>query len=157
MSTKNISAGLLMFRFIKGEPEFFLVHPGGPYFTNKDKGWWTIPKGLPDENEELADAAKREFEEETGIKPKNNLIALGSVKQKGGKTVHGWAFEADLPEGWELKCNSFKIQWPPKSGKWQDCSEVDKARFFKFEDALEHINEAQQLFITRLLEHIHQK
>lgn len=146
-----------MFRITKGETEFFLVHPGEPFFTNKDKGWWTIPKGLPEENEELSDAAKREFEEETGIKPKGEFIPLGSVKQKGGKTVHCWAFEGNLPEGWELKCNSFKIQWPPKSGKWQDCPEVDKAQFFNFDEALAHINVAQQLFITRLVEYLNQE
>ncbi len=91
----RISAGLLMFRIHDGEVEVLLAHPGGPFFKNKDDGAWSIPKGEIDEGEDLLDAAQREFEEETGVKPSGPFIPLTPIKQKGGKIVHAWAFKGD--------------------------------------------------------------
>lgn len=156
MAKKNVSAGLLMYRYIRGELQFFLVHPGGPYFTQKDAGWWTVPKGLPENEEELLETALREFEEETGIKPSPPFISLESVKQKGGKTVWAWAFEGEWREVSGIRCNEFKVEWPYKSGKWQSYPEVDKAGWFSKEEARIKINEAQKAFLDRLEEALHQ-
>src|SRR4051794_39051772 len=92
---RRTSAGLLMYRTRPGGLEVFLAHPGGPFFKNKDDGAWTIPKGQVEDGEDLLDTAKREFEEETGIVPRGPFVALSAVRQKGGKTVHAWAFEGD--------------------------------------------------------------
>ena len=150
------SAGLLMFRRKQNELEVLLVHPGGPYFRKKDEGFWTLPKGEAAEDEDLRTRAKIEFEEELGFAPAEDWIELGSVKQKGGKTVHGWAFEGDLPSVFKLASNTFEIEWPPKSGKTQQFPEIDEARFFPLELARSKINQAQTLFLDRLrdaLEH----
>lgn len=144
------SAGILMFRLKKNCPEVFLVHPGGPFFRNKDLGSWTIPKGLPEDDEELETSAIREFEEETGIKLNTELQALGEVKQAGGKIVHAWATQADLPEDYELKSNHFRLEWPPKSGKTQEFPEIDQAFFFDLDTARQKINPAQIAFLDRL-------
>lgn len=150
--TKNISAGLLLYRRREGILQFFLVHPGGPYFAKKDEGWWTIPKGLPEKDEDLLQTACREFEEETGIKPVPPYIHLGEAKQKGGKWVHAWAFEGEWNEATGIKCNTFKIEWPYKSGRWQDCPEVDQAGWFNYEEACKKINAAQLPFLDKLSE-----
>src|SRR3954465_13788919 len=113
----RLSAGLLMYRLREGRLEVFLAHPGGPYFRNKDEGHWTIPKGEPDPDEDLLDAAKREFQEETGIVPKEPFISLTPVKQKGGKLVHAWAFEGDYEEGKAIISKTFTMEWPPGSGR----------------------------------------
>lgn len=147
----KISAGLLMFRRKDEDVEVFLVHPGGPFFKNKDEGAWTIPKGEPGDNEELLEAAKREFEEETGIKPADNLISLGEIKQKGGKIVHGWAFLKDIDDRFQIKSNSFEMEWPPHSGKKQTFPEIDKGEFFDIETAKQKINPAQNPFIEVLI------
>ena len=106
-----------MFRLRNCDLQVFLAHPGGPLFRNKDDGHWTIPKGEPPENEALLDAAVREFEEETGIKPHGPYLELGSIRQKGGKTVHAWAFEGNYDESQPVQSNTFEMQWPPGSGK----------------------------------------
>jgi predicted NUDIX family NTP pyrophosphohydrolase len=151
---KNTSAGILLYRKKGSDIEIFLAHPGGPFFRNRDNGWWTIPKGLLDENEDMLEAAKREFEEEIGYKlhPESNFIELGSVKQKGGKTVYGWAVEGDIDESHTVKSNTFPLEWAPKSGKWINVPEVDKAQFFSLEEAKIKIMEAQLPFIERLIE-----
>jgi predicted NUDIX family NTP pyrophosphohydrolase len=146
------SAGILLYKRSGRRLEVLLVHPGGPFFKNKDKGWWTIPKGEPAEGEELIDVARREFKEELGLDASAELIELGSVKQKGGKVVHAWAAEGDLPKDFELHCNTFKLEWPPKSGRFTDCPEIDKAQFFDLPTAREYINAAQVEFIERLEE-----
>lgn len=138
-----------MFRLRKSL-EVFLVHPGGPFFRKKDLGSWTIPKGLPEEGEELEVSAIREFEEETGLKPGSNLRSLGKVKQAGGKIVHAWAVEGDLPKDYVLKSNHFKLEWPPGSGITQDFPEIDQALFFDFPTARQKINPAQIDFLDRL-------
>lgn len=131
--------------------QFFLVHPGGPWFRKKDEGWWMIPKGLPEEGEELLQTACREFEEETGIQPHEPFIPLGEIKQKGGKVVHAWAFAGQWNEEEGFRCNNFKVEWPYKSGRWQEFPEVDKAGWFNYEDACRKINSAQIPFTDRLI------
>lgn len=148
---KNISAGLLMVRRHKGEWQFFLVHPGGPYFEKKDEGWWMIPKGLPEADEELLDTAIREFREETGLAPQGPYTPLGSIKQKGGKWVHAWAFEGEWQEETGIRCNTFKAEWPYKSGRWQEYPEVDQAAWFRYEKACIKINPAQVPLLDTLL------
>jgi predicted NUDIX family NTP pyrophosphohydrolase len=150
----NLSAGLLMFTIKNGELKVFLVHPGGPFFEKRDKGYWGIPKGLQDENEDLLKTAVREFEEETGIKPEGDYIPLGSVKQKTGKIVHAWGFKCEDDSQIEIKCNTFEIEWPPNSEKMLSFPEVDKGEFFTVGEAKEKIIEAQKEFITRLEAHL---
>jgi len=130
--------------------EVLLVHPGGPFWKNKDDGAWSIPKGEVQPDEDLLTRAQIEFEEELGIKPSGDWIALGSIKQKGGKTVHAWAFEGDLPESFELQSNTFQLEWPPRSGKVQEFPEVDRSEFFRDEIARRKINPAQAPLLDRL-------
>src|SRR5262245_40287649 len=110
----EISAGLLAFRRRKG-PEFLLAHPGGPYWRKRDEGAWTIPKGLVGSDDLLA-AARREFNEETGFVARGPFTALTPVKQKSGKTVHGFAFEGDFDPA-IFSSNEFEMEWPPRSGR----------------------------------------
>src|SRR4051794_38613599 len=110
-----------MFRRNQGDVEVLLVHPGGPFFRNKDAGAWTVPKGEAAEGEDLPARARLEFREELGIEPAaTEFIELGSVKQKGGKTVYAWAFEGELPENYIVASNTFEIEWPPRSGRTQE-------------------------------------
>ncbi|PYJ12041.1 MAG: hypothetical protein DMF06_00860 [Verrucomicrobia bacterium] len=147
------SAGLLMFRMRDGMMEVLLVHPGGPFFQNKDKGAWTIPKGEAMEGEDLLDRARIEFEEELGVEAASeSWMELGSVKQKAGKVVHAWAFAGDLPEGFQPASNTFEMEWPPRSGKTQQFPEVDRAGFFPVEEARHKINAAQTVFLDRLIQ-----
>lgn len=141
-----------MFRLKKGRLEVLLVHPGGPYFRNKDDGAWTIPKGEVAEGEDLLERAKIEFEEEVGIGASRNWMGLGSVKQKGGKTVHAWAFAGDLEDDFTLASNTFEMEWPPRSGRMEPFPEVDRVSFFSPEEARRKINVAQVVFIDRLIE-----
>jgi predicted NUDIX family NTP pyrophosphohydrolase len=144
-----------MFRRKRDALEVLLVHPGGPFFVRKDEGAWTIPKGEPVPEEDLLARAQIEFEEELGIQPSGKWIDLGSIRQKGGKTVYAWAFEGDLPEAFELKSNSFEIEWPPRSGKLKQFSEIDRAEFFREEVARRKMNPAQAPFLDRLLAALH--
>jgi len=146
----RISAGLLMFRRKGGALEVLLVHPGGPFFQRKDEGAWTIPKGEASPGEDLLARARIEFEEELGIRPPGDWIELGSVKQKGGKTVYAWAFEGDLPASFQLRSNTFEMEWPPRSGKLRQFPEIDRAEFFADEIARRKINPAQAALLDRL-------
>jgi predicted NUDIX family NTP pyrophosphohydrolase len=148
----RISAGLLMFRRRSNELEVLLAHPGGPFFTRKDDGAWTIPKGEAAPGEDLLTRAQIEFEEEVGIRPESfqGWIELGSIKQKGGKIVHAWAFEGDLPESFEVKSNLFEMEWPPGSGRRQSFPEVDQARFFTEGVARRKLKQAQVPLLDRL-------
>jgi predicted NUDIX family NTP pyrophosphohydrolase len=143
------SAGILLYRYHQKALEVMLVHPGGPFYAKKDAGAWTIPKGEPDEDEDLLLAAQREFTEETGIVLKGTFIPLTSVKQTGGKLVHAWAMEGDM-DVTTLKSNTFEMPWPPKSGKMQSFPEIDKAAWFNVEEALTKILPAQGAFIEEL-------
>jgi predicted NUDIX family NTP pyrophosphohydrolase len=138
----KISAGLLMYRLRDGELEFLLAHPGGSFWKNKDAAAWTIPKGEIRADEEPLAAARREFEEETGFKPEGDFIALTPIKQRSGKLVHAWAFEGDCDPA-RVKSNTFKIEWPPKSGRFETCPEIDRAGFFKLPQAKKKIMPAQ--------------
>ena len=148
----RISAGLLIFRRKIDILEFLLAHPGGPFFARKDDGVWTIPKGEALPGEDLLTRARIEVEEELGIKPSGDWIPLDSIKQKGGKTVHAWAVEGDLPEQFELKSNLFEIEYPPRSGNYKQFPEIDRAEFFPEEIARQKINPAQIPFLDRLRE-----
>ena len=143
------SAGILVYR-VKSEIEFLLVHPGGPFFKNKDAGMWTIPKGEIDDDEVPLLAAQREFLEETGKRISGEFIKLEPVKQKSGKLVMAWAVENDLDIS-NIKSNTFEIEWPPKSGKKQAFPEIDKAEWFNYETAKEKINAAQISFLEQVL------
>ena len=135
-----------------GALQVLLVHPGGPWFANKDEGAWSIPKGEPNEGEELIDTARREFQEETGVKLSDpELVPLGQVKQKADKVVHAWAFEGDCDTG-KIVCNTFRMQYPPGSGQWRIFPEVDRAAFYDLAAAREKINPAQAAFLDRLTE-----
>ncbi len=148
----EISAGLLMFRGRGKSLEFFLAHPGGPYFARKNLGVWGIPKGKVEEGEEPQKAAIREFEEETGIRVDEDteLIELGTVNLRSRKIIHGWAFEGDWDEDFGLISNHFEMEWPPKSGKIQKFPELDRAGFFRFLEARKLIHPAQVEFLERL-------
>lgn len=143
------SAGLLMYRIVKGKPEFFLVHPGGPFWAKKNETCWTIPKGLADDNEELLHAAIREFHEETGIVPQGPYTSLGSVKLKSGKTVHAWAFEGNWNPDDGIVSNGILIEWPPKSGKNISIPEVDRAEWMSLDQASVFINPGQIPLLNR--------
>jgi predicted NUDIX family NTP pyrophosphohydrolase len=143
-----------MFRKAPEGIEVLLVHPGGPFFRNKDDGAWTVPKGEVAEGKELLERARIEFEEELGIAPpaSGNWIELGSVEQKGGKTVHAWAFEGDCPPNFAAVSNTFELEWPPRSGRMQEFPEIDRAEFFSIEEGKRKINAAQAAFLDRLVE-----
>lgn len=111
---QKTSAGILLYRLTYKVPEFFLVHPGGPFFYNKQAGYWTIPKGEPEEGESLADCARREFYEETGSHPTANMHALSPVRQKAGKLVYAWLVQGDI-DAKAIRSNLFTIPWPPGS------------------------------------------
>ena len=143
------SAGLVMYRIRGGALEVLLVHLGGPFWAKKDAGAWFIPKGEIEPGEDELAAAQREFEEETGFKPAGPFIALGSVRQKGGKVVTAWAFEGNCDPA-ALKSNTFKMEWPPRSGKQREFPEVDRAAFFTIEAAREKIHPAEFELLGRL-------
>ena len=151
---QKTSAGLLMYKFNKNkELEIFIGHPGGPFWKNKDKGAWSIPKGEVEEGEDLLQTAKREFKEETGIDFKEHFIELGEIQQKSGKIVHAWAFEGDW-SGFLMGTSFVDMQYPPKSKKFIRFPELDKADFFSIEKAKIKINPAQAEFINRLKAHL---
>jgi predicted NUDIX family NTP pyrophosphohydrolase len=144
------SAGLLLYRARGPEVEVLLVHPGGPFFHDRDDGWWTVPKGLPEAGEEPLEAACREFVEETGFPPPEGpYVALGTVRQKGGKVVRAWAAQGDC-EPALLRSNTFALEWPPRSGRTRQFPEVDRAAFFGLGDARRKIIAAQVAFLDRL-------
>lgn len=146
------SAGLLMYRRTpQGAIEVLLAHPGGPYWQRKDAGAWTLPKGEYEAPEEPLAAALREWAEETGFPATPPFLPLGEVKQKSGKHIAAWAFEGTCdPAG--LKCNTFEIEWPPRSGRMQSFPEIDRVAWFGPEEARARINPAQSAFVDRLLQ-----
>jgi predicted NUDIX family NTP pyrophosphohydrolase len=139
-----------MYRLREDILEVFLVHPGGPFFARKDAGVWTIPKGEPEPDETLEETACREFEEETGIPSTGPRLPLGAIRQKGGKVVHAWAFPGDWREEDGLQCNTFELDWPPRSGRKQEFPEIDRAAFFSLAEARSKINPAQAPFLDTL-------
>jgi predicted NUDIX family NTP pyrophosphohydrolase len=150
---KKQSAGVLLFRGSKADLEVFLVHPGGPFWTNKDSGSWSIPKGEYFDDEDPLSAAKREFAEETSIIIDGDFIPLGTVKQAGGKVVKAWALNRDL-DPTALRSNAFTLEWPPRSGKVQEFPEVDSGSWFSLAVARQKIVKAQSEFLTRLFDQL---
>jgi predicted NUDIX family NTP pyrophosphohydrolase len=130
--------------------EVFVVHPGGPFFTNKDLGAWTIPKGEYEEDELPLQAARREFQEETGFPVPETFLDLGWIKQAGGKIVLAWAFEGDCDPA-KLISNTFEVEWPPRSGKRIEVPEVDRGAWFSIPEARERLKQTQTPFLDRLL------
>ena len=149
--TKKQSAGLLLYRRNKIDLEVFLVHPGGPFWKNRDEGAWSIPKGEFEENEEPLQAAIREFSEETGKAVSGRFMKLKSVVQKSGKTVIAWAVEKNIDAA-HIVSNNFEIEWPRCSGKFKNFPEVDKAGWFFMNEAKKKINVAQVSLLTELEE-----
>jgi len=143
------SAGIADVQGKNGHTEVLLVHLGGPFWKNKDRGAWFVPKGEINTGEDLLDAAKREFQEETGIVPRGDFVSLGSVKHKSGKTVHAWAFESDCDLR-TVKSNTFEMEWPPKSGRMATFPEIDRVDFFTFDAAREKMHAAEFEFLSRL-------
>ncbi len=145
----QISAGLLLYRRKNNVDEVFLVHPGGPLWTHKDFGAWSIPKGLVDKDEELLEAAKREFAEETGLSATGPFLPLTPVKLKSGKIVYAWAVEGDCDPG-KMKSNTFTMEWPPRSGKQQAFPEADRAAWFALDEAKQRITPGQTALLEEL-------
>ena len=143
------SAGILLFRFREERLEVLLVHPGGPFWSGKDEGAWSIPKGVFEEQESPLQAAKREFKEETGFEATGRFIDLGTIKQPSKKIVHVWALASDLDAALATS-NKFTMQWPKKSGIMREFPEVDKAEWFDAEWARKKILKGQAGFIDRL-------
>jgi predicted NUDIX family NTP pyrophosphohydrolase len=143
------SAGLLLFRDVSGYLEVLLAHPGGPLWTKKDEGAWSIPKGEFEVGEEPLAAARREFEEETGKAPSGDFIPLEPLRQPSGKVVFVWAVRGDLDPA-QLKSNVFSMEWPPKSGRQQTFPEVDRAAWMSMETAMRKILRGQAPFLLQL-------
>ncbi|MDI9833401.1 NUDIX domain-containing protein [Streptomyces sp. KAU_LT] len=149
------SAGLLLFRRTDAGPEVLLGHMGGPYFARRDAGAWTVPKGEYAPDEPAWDAARREFQEELGLglpPPDGEPVALGEVRQAGGKTVTVWAVEADLDPA-DVVPGTFTMEWPPRSGRTQEFPELDRVAWLPLDRARELIVKAQAAFLDRLAEH----
>ena len=147
------SAGVLLFRRKRPQLEILLVHPGGPFWKNKDDRAWSIPKGEHADDEDPLAAAKRELAEETGLIVSGDFIPLGEIRQAGGKIVTAWAVEGDCDAA-SLRSNSFSMEWPPGSGKTQEFPEIDRAEWFPMEIARYKIVEKQAEFLERLARHL---
>jgi len=145
------SAGLLLYRKRGEGIEVLLVHPGGPFWADRDAGSWSVPKGEVEIGEEALAVARREFEEETGHSPPaGEPIDLGEIRQASGKVVHAWAVEGDLDPA-RVTSNTFMMEWPPRSGRQQEFPEVDRAQWFEPDDARRRMNSAQAELVDRLL------
>jgi predicted NUDIX family NTP pyrophosphohydrolase len=147
------SAGILMYRHRGAEPEVLLVHPGGPFWKNKDLGAWSIPKGEYSDPEDPLAVARREFEEETGARPLGRFLPLGELVQPGRKIVTAFALEGEFDPA-TLQSNTFELEWPPRSGRTASFPEVDRAQWFSPTDAGRKILKGQSEFVTRLLKAI---
>jgi predicted NUDIX family NTP pyrophosphohydrolase len=144
------SAGILPYRVVKGKLQFFLVHPGGPFWKHKDLAVWSIPKGEFTDEQPLV-AAKREFEEETGYSCEGNFMALAPVKQKSGKLVYAFAIEMDI-DATTITSNIFEMEWPPKSGRMESFPEIDKGDWFETGEAKKRINPSQSDLIDQVID-----
>lgn len=146
------SAGILLYRYQDGHLEIFLGHPGGPFWSKKDEGAWSIPKGLYEAGEEPLAAARREFREETGTELSGEFLALGESKQPGGKTVHAWAMQGDLDPG-SIVSNTYALEWP--KGTWRRYPEIDRAAWFAIDVARRKVVKGQVMFLDRLEQALH--
>ncbi len=150
-SMAKLSAGLLLFRRLDDGLEVLIAHPGGPIWARRDSGAWSLPKGAPNDGEDLLDAARREFREETGHEaPVGSPIDLGEVRMRSGKTVRAWAIEGDLDPS-QIYSMHTEIEWPPKSGATRRVPEVDRVLWADPADARRRLNPAQAEFVDRLL------
>ena len=147
------SAGLLLFRRRDGALEVLLGHPGGPFWTTRDAGAWTIPKGGIHAGESPLATAIREFVEETGFQPCGPYLPLGQVTQRSGKIVHAWAFEGECDPSRVVSVTT-TTEWPPRSGRWIEIPEIDRVAFFSIDDARRAINVAQAEFLDRLMDRL---
>ena len=147
------SAGILMYRWKDRQPELLLVHPGGPFWANKDDGAWSIPKGLYEEGEDPLAAARREFEEETGCVPQGRCVELGRFRQPGGKQILAWALEGDFDLE-DFRSNSFALEWPPNSGRMQRFPEADRAAWLSPDEAMRKVLKGQRPILATLLERL---
>jgi predicted NUDIX family NTP pyrophosphohydrolase len=145
------SAGVLAYRHRSDDLEVLLVHPGGPFWRNKDAGAWSIPKGEFTNDELAEDAARREFAEELGVTLNAALLPLGEIKQRGGKVVVAFAAETDFNVA-DLVSNTFEMEWPPRSGHLARFPEVDRAAWFDLAAARKQINPAQATLLDRLVQ-----
>jgi predicted NUDIX family NTP pyrophosphohydrolase len=145
------SAGLLVYRSAGPLLQCLLAHPGGPFWARRDHGAWTLPKGEPEGDEDPLAAARREFEEETGMAPAGPFLPLGEIRQKGGKAVQAWAVRGEFDPA-ALRCNTVEIEWPPRSGRKLRIPEIDRVEWFSLEDARRRILAAQAPFLDRLAE-----
>lgn len=145
------SAGLLMYRRNGGELQVLLAHPGGPFWAHRDEGAWSIPKGELEAGEEPLAAARREFEEETGVVPVGPFLELPTVEQKNRKIVNAWAFEGDCDPS-KVRSNTFRMEWPRGSGRMAEFPEIDRAEFFLPNEARRKINPAQAALVDALEE-----
>jgi predicted NUDIX family NTP pyrophosphohydrolase len=152
MATKH-SAGILMYRRLGAEAEVLLVHPGGPFWSRKDDGAWSIPKGVHEDGEDPLLAAKREFEEETGCVPNGDFVALGTFRQPSGKKISVWAVEGDFDLS-HFKSNSFSMEWPPRSGRLRQFPEADRAAWMGPVEALRKILKGQAPILRALYERL---
>ena len=151
----KLSAGIVLYRWLDRSKnkrlEVLLVHPGGPFWKNKDAGSWSIPKGEYEPAEDALNAARREFAEETGLAlPEGEFKPLGDLRQPSGKVIRAWAHEGDFSAE-DLRSNLFSMEWPPKSGKMQEFPEVDRAAWFGLDEAREKLIPGQCGFLDRLL------
>jgi predicted NUDIX family NTP pyrophosphohydrolase len=145
--------GILLFRRVAGHWQVMLVHPGGPFWAGKDPGAWSIPKGLPEGNEQGLATARREFREETGFEVDGEFLELGTIRQANGKTVHAWALEGDLDVN-RVRSNTFTLEWPRHSGTYREFPEIDAGGWFTLAEARAKINPGQAEFLDRLLEQL---
>ena len=143
------SAGLVVYRRRADGIDVLLVHPGGPFWANKDEGAWSIPKGEFDDSEDALAAAKREFHEETGLTVAGAFRPLAPVKQRSGKTIFAFAVEAELDAA-VIRSNKFAVEWPPKSGRFQEFPEVDRAAWFALEDGKRKLHAGQAPLLEEL-------
>ena len=144
-----VSAGLLPYRWRGEGLEVFLVHPGGPFWANKDVHAWSVAKGEVAQDESFLEAAYREFAEETGMTPEGPIIALGRVRQAGGKLVFVWAIKTDINAS-RVSSNTFPLEWPPRSGQIREFPEVDRASWFTLAEARSKIHRGQVAFLEEL-------
>jgi predicted NUDIX family NTP pyrophosphohydrolase len=148
------SAGILLYRLADAGPELLLVHPGGPFWANRDSGAWSIPKGEYDDSEDARACALRELEEELGSAPAlDDLFDLGTARQRSGKVVQAWAARGDFDPA-TLRSNTFELEWPPRSGRREAFPEVDRAAWLAADEAREKIVSGQVAFIDRLIDHL---
>jgi len=145
------SAGLLLYRFRNGALQVLLAHPGGPFWSGRDEGAWSIPKGVFDDSEQPLEAARREFREETGFDVDGRFLDLGSLKQPSGKIVHAWTLKRDIDAS-RMRSNTFTLEWPRGSGRVQEFPEVDRLRWFDLPEATTCIHKGQRGFLDRLAE-----